>query len=304
MKKIAITTSSFAELDPVPRELIKKGGFKIVINRFGRKLLEEETISLCKGCIGILAGTESYSKNVLCKLRGLRAISRCGVGMENIDLDAAKKLGIKVMNTPSAPTIAVAELTVALMLNLLRKISAMDRGVRGGKWNKQMGNLLFRKRIGIIGFGRIGQKVSELLRFFNCEISYTDVVIKKGVSSDVKHVEIGELLRDSDIISIHVSSNDKIIGERELKQMKNGALLINVARGKVIDEDALCRALKDGHIGGAALDVFSVEPYTGQLSKLENMILTPHIGSYALESRVGMEMEAVKNLLKSLKGAI
>lgn len=302
-KKIAITTSSFAKDDPAPMEMLKKHGVRITVNNYGRKLSKEETVELCKGCVGILAGTESYDRNVLARLEGLRTISRCGAGMESIDLDAAKELGIKVLNTPSGPTVAVAELTVALILNLLRKISAMDRAIRTGVWDKKMGNLLSGKRVGIIGFGRIGKKVADLLRPFNCEIAYTDLITKDAVSG-VKCVLLKELLKNSDIISIHVSSTNKIIGDKELKQMKKGAFLVNVSRGEVIDEDALCRALEGGHLGGAGIDVFSVEPYKGSLKDLGNVILTPHIGSYASEARIEMEIKAVKNLLKSLEGVV
>jgi len=303
MKKIAVTTTSFAKGDARPIDMLHKGGFEAVLNESGRKLSREETLALCIGCVGIVAGTESYDRGLLVKLAGLRAISRCGVGMENIDLAAAGELGIEVVNTPSGPTLAVAELTVALMLNLLRKVSEMDKDIRSGRWTKKMGNLLSGKRVGIIGFGRIGQKVSELLRPFECEINYTDIAGKDKIDG-FRQLPLGRLLKDSDIISVHISSGDELIGAQELKQMKRGALLINMSRGGVVDEDAIFRALKSGYLGGAALDVFRLEPYNGPLKELENIILTPHIGSYASETRVGMEIEAVKNLLEKLKGAI
>jgi len=303
MKKIAVTTSSFAKNDPMPIVMLRKNGFQVVLNEFGRKLSKEETLALCKGCAGIVAGTESYDKELLTKLAGLKVISRCGVGMENVDLSAARELGIQVFNTPSGPTLAVAELTVALMLDLLRKVSEMDRGIRAGKWNKKMGSLLSGKRIGIIGFGRIGRKVAELLKGFGCEISYTDIAAKDAILG-FKNVPMEKLLESSDIISIHISSGDEIINAQRLKLMKKGAFIINMSRGDVIDEDALFQALKNGYLGGAGLDVFRTEPYIGPLKKLENVILTPHIGSYAMESRIGMEIEAVENLLKGLKGEI
>ena len=302
-KKIAVTTSSFAREDRAPMEMLRAGGFRIKLNSLGRKLTVEETVNLCKGCVGIIAGTESYGRGALVRLSGLEVISRCGAGIESIDLDAAKELGIRVLNTPFGPTTAVAELTVALMLDLLRNISAMDREIRSRKWNKQMGNLLSGKRVGIIGFGRIGQKVSKLLKPFGCKILYNDPAVK-SVFPGIERAKLGELLKSSEVVSIHVSSNDEILGEKELRRMKKGALLVNIARGKVINEDALYRALKDGHLGGAAIDVFKTEPYRGPLRKLTNVVLTPHIGSYAAECRIGMEIEAVKNLIKSLKGAI
>lgn len=300
MRKVAITTTSFAKSDTRPVEMLKRAGLDIAVNDLGRKLSKDETVSLCRGCVAILAGTENYDKDVLVKLAGLKIISRCGVGMENIDLKAAGELGIEVVNTPSGPTAAVAELTVALVLDLLRKISFMDRQIRSGGWEKVMGNLLSGKDVGIIGFGRIGQKVASLLEPFGCKIMYTDIV--QGAAKNHNNVPLTELLKNSDIVTLHVSSNRMLIGEKELKSMKKGALIINMSRGEVVDENALYMALKDGHIGGAALDVFSKEPYAGPLKELDNVVLTPHIGSYASESRVGMEIEAVENLLKCLKG--
>lgn len=303
MKKIAVTTTSFAKDDTTPIDILRKGGFQTILNKSGRKLSREETLALCTGCAGIVAGTESYDKGLLVKLTGLRAISRCGVGMENIDLAAARELGIEVVNTPSGPTLAVAKLTVGLMLNLLRRVSEMDKDIRSGRWSKKMGNLLSGKRVGIIGFGRIGQKVAELLRPFGCVINYIDITGKDKIAG-FRQLLLGQLLKDSDIISVHISSAEELIGAQELKQIKRGALLINISRGGVVNEDAIFRALKDGYLGGAALDVFCLEPYNGPLKELENIILTPHIGSYASEARVGMEIEAVKNLLERLKGAI
>ncbi len=300
MKKVAITTTSFAKSDTRPMEMLKEEGLEIVVNDLGRKLSKDETVSLCNGCVAILAGTENYGRDVLMKLAGLKVISRCGVGLESIDLKAANEMGIEVINTPFGPTTAVAELTVALILDLLRKVSFMDRTVRSGGWEKIMGSLLSGKNVGIIGFGRIGEKVAALLEPFGCKIMYTDIT--RGAVKNFRNVPLTELLKKSDIVSIHVSSKETLISEKELMAMKKSALIVNMSRGEVVDESALYRALKDGHIGGAALDVFNEEPYGGPLKYLDNVVLTPHVGSYALEARIGMEIESVENLLKSLKG--
>lgn len=301
MEKITITTSSFAGFDKSPVELLKENGFEVILNPFGRTLKENEIIELCKGSIGIIAGTEVLDGKTLDSLGSvLKVVSRCGTGMDSVDLVAANKLGIKIFNTPDAPTIAVAELTLGLILNLLRKISYMDRGIRRDLWKKSMGNLLSEKNVGIIGFGRIGEKVAEFLRPFECKIKYYD--IKDEVTGHgIERVELNELLNTSDIISIHVSAKKQLIGEHEINMMKKGAFIINVSRGGVIDEKALYNALKIGQLSGAALDVFEQEPYSGHLRELDNVILTPHIGSYAVETRVSMEKEAVLNLLKGLQ---
>lgn len=299
MNKIAITTTSFAKDDDEPMRLLDKSGFKIMMNPHGRKLQKDEIISLCDGALGIIAGTEKLDAETLSRLKGLRVISRCGVGMDNIDMGEAKKLGIKVLNTPDAPTVAVAELAVGLLLDLFRSIGRMDRSIRGGKWEKLTGYLCFGKKVGIIGFGRIGKKVAELLGYLGCEIRYVDPMAENAPSG-AEQATLSSLLPWADAISIHVSTSDRIIGAKEIASMKDGAFILNLSRGGVVDEEELYKALKSGHIAGAALDVFENEPYSGPLKDMDNVILTPHIGSYALESRIEMEVQAAKNLLEAL----
>lgn len=299
--KVAITTTSFGKYDRKPLDTLEENGFKTVLNPYGRKLKKEESIKLCENVIGIIAGTEVLDAEILEKLPDLKVISRCGTGLDNIDLDAAKKLRIKVFNTPNAPTLAVAEMTVGLILNLLRKINQMDASIRDGRWEKQMGNLLSGKKIGVVGFGRIGRKVAGMLSFFGCEIMFADPFVEDGTLG-FKKLPLEELLSVADIVTLHVPSGDRLIGAREIGLMKKSAWLVNVSRGGVVDEEALYHALKEGHISGAALDVFEQEPYTGLLRELNNVILTPHIGSYAKESRIEMEMQAVENLLRGLEG--
>lgn len=307
MSKIAITTTSFGKYNRKPLELLENDGYEVVFNSYGRTLKRDEIIEFCKDAVGIIAGTETFDTEVLEKLSQssvlspqscLKVISRCGTGLDNVDMKAAERLGIKVFNTPDAPTLAVAELTLGLMLSLLRKINQADSSIRRGVWEKPMGNLLCGKNVGIIGFGRIGQKVAELLMPFGCEIAYYDI----GTEGEGLRTEFEELLKISDIISIHISSKEQIIGETEIRFMKKGAWLVNVARGGVVDENALYRALKEGHLAGAALDVFELEPYTGPLPELNNVLLTPHIGSYAKETRIRMEIEGVENLIRGLSG--
>ncbi|MFA4991119.1 MAG: phosphoglycerate dehydrogenase [Candidatus Omnitrophota bacterium] len=299
MSKIAITTSSFGEYDRSALDLLKEKGLEVALNPYGRKLVKREIIEICGGAMGLVAGTETLDRDTMKDLKGLRVISRCGTGMDNVDLEAADDLGIKVYNTPDGPTLAVAELTVALMLNLIRKVSASGQDLKNGKWDKRMGNLLSGKKIGIVGFGRIGKKTAGLLRPFGCLIKYADPFL----SGDVEGFEgarLEELLAWADIVSLHVSNGEEILGEKEMLAMKKGAWLLNMSRGGVVNEEALFKALGSGHLSGAALDVFKKEPYDGPLRKLDNVVLTPHIGSYAKEARVKMEYDAVQNLLKGL----
>ena len=299
--KIIITTSSFATYDRSPLDELEKNQIDYTINPYGRKLTKDEVINLAKDADGLVAGTEPLNEDVLKQLPKLKVISRCGAGLDNVDLEKAKELNIKVFSTPYGPTLAVAELTLGLILDLLRKITIMDRELRTGVWKKQMGSLLKGKKVGILGCGRIGQKVAELLTSLEVEIAYYDICTLEGT---ILLMSKNELLSWADIITLHCSANadgQPVIGEAEVNLMKEKAWLINASRGGLVDEKALYSALSEGKLSGAALDVFDNEPYKGPLRSLDNVILTPHIGSYAKEGRIQMEKDAVQNLIKVLK---
>jgi D-3-phosphoglycerate dehydrogenase len=286
--------------------LLESNRFEVVLNPYKRKLKPEEVVALAKDCAGIIAGTEPLTEEVLRQLPRLKAISRCGTGLDNVDVEATKKRGIAVRTTPDAPTQAVAELSIALVLSMLRRINFMDKQVRSGAWSKEMGRLLSEKTVGIIGLGRIGKRVAELLKSFEVKILASEPKPdRKWVKKNkVRLTSLEELLRESNIVTLHIpytKQNRNLINAKRLKIMKRGAILINTSRGGLVDENALYQALKSGHLGGAALDAMEVEPYAGPLRELNNAILTPHIGSYALEARVQMEMEAAENLIKMLR---
>jgi len=307
--KILISTSSFAEYDKSPLRLLESNRFEVVLNPYKRKLKPEEVVALAKDCVGIIAGTEPLTEEVLRQLPRLKAISRCGTGLDNVDVEAAKKRGIAVRTTPDAPTQAVAELAIALVLSMLRQINFMDKQVRSGAWSKEMGRLLSGKTVGIIGLGRIGRRVAELLRPFGVKILGSEPKSdRKWVKENkVRLTSLEELLRESDVVTLHIpytKENRNLINAKRLKIMKRGAILINTSRGGLVDEGVLYQALKAGHLGGAALDAMVTEPYHGPLKGLDNVILTPHVGSYALEARVQMEIEATKNLINMLTEGI
>lgn len=304
--KILISPSSFGQVGFQPIDLLKENDLEIINNPYGRKLTEQEVSELAKGCIGIVAGLEPLTASVMDTLPELRVISRVGVGMDNVDLEYAKKRGILVVNTPDGPTRAVAELTIAMTMALLRKIPQADANLKKKIWQKEIGNLLFGKTIGIIGLGRIGKMVAELFIGLGNHVMGFDLqpdqkwAVKKGVQL----AAFGMVLSESDILSLHIpgnKDNTPVIGEKELIQMKDNAYLINIARGGCVDEESLFHALKTNKLTGAALDVFSKEPYVGPLCDLKNIILTPHLGSYASEGKLQMEIDAVKNLIQNLK---
>ncbi len=300
MTTVFISTSSFGQYDTSPLKLLKDAGLDVQVNPYGRTLTPDECLSLYKDIAGLIAGTETLNADILKSTKSLRVISRCGTGLDNVDLDAAREHGIKVFNTPYGPTNAVAELTVALIFSLLRHIPRMDGEIRNGKWHKRMGYLLQGKNVGIIGFGKIGQKVAELLMGLGAEIAYYDPAINELKQGCVAK-SLDEILVWSDIVTIHASGKELLLGHEELRKMKKCSWLVNCARGGLVDENVLYQLLKEGQLSGAALDVFEKEPYEGPLSELDNVILTSHVGSYAVESRVEMEVEAVKNLLQGLE---
>jgi D-3-phosphoglycerate dehydrogenase len=300
--KILISTSSFGKFGKAPLNMLGEKGYEAILNPYGRKLNTEELIDLASDCEAVIAGTETYSEEVFEKLSKLRFISRCGAGLDSIDMEAAKKHNVLIKNTPNAPSEAVAELTVGLILSSLRKISLMDRNIRGGTWKKEMGNLLSGKTVGIIGLGRIGRRVVELLTPFNVKFiaSEPNPDMEWVEKNNIRILSLEELLRESDIVTLHIpysSENRHLINSKYINLMKENSILVNTSRGGLVDEDALYSALKEGKIKGVALDVMEKEPYTGKLIELNNVVLTSHIGSYAVEGRINMEIEAVKNLL-------
>lgn len=305
--KILISSSSFGKVDGSAIETLKKAGFTVVLNPYNRKPTEDELIELVgKDVVGLIAGTEKITERIMQNAKSLKVISRYGVGLDNIDLEAAKRNGIIVCTTPDAPTQAVAELTLALILNLYRRIGEVDRNLRSGKWTPLMGRLLSGKTLGIMGLGRIGKALVKLVQPFELKITAHEPYPDNDFVSSyrVELTSLEKVLSESDIISIHVPLTDEtyhLIGKKELALMKMGAIIVNTARGSLIDEEALIEALEKEIIGGAALDVFEGEPYYGRLKNFDNVILTPHIGTYAKETRIQMEREAVENLLNVLR---
>ncbi len=305
MNNIYITTTTFGTFSSRPFELLEENQINYSLNDRGRKLDEEEIVNLLKSYEGLIAGTEVYSTEVLCKLSKLKVISRLGVGMDNIDLDYAKAKGIKVFKTQASPGIAVAELTLSLILDLLRKVSLQNNRLKSSNWEKQMGELLTGKTIGIVGLGNIGKQLVKILSGFKVKVLAYDIVEDNTFAkkNDVGYVHLEKLLKNSDIVSIHLnlsSKTKKLIDYEKLKIMKKNALLINVSRGELIDELSLLKALNEKLIQGAGLDVFENEPYNGPLINYDNVVLTPHVGAYAKEIRTKMELEATENLINGL----
>ena len=299
--QVLISTSSFNLANFAQLSDLKEAGVEVKLNPFAARLTEEQIIDLLgTNTIGLIAGLEPLTKNVLQAAKSLKVIARVGTGLDSVDLVAAKELEIAVLNTPDAPTKAVAELTIAHILGSLRHVSQADRQVRAGVWKGLMGSLLETKTVGIVGFGRIGKRVATLIAAFGASVIISDAQVK---SSDFENVGLDELCTRSDIVSLHLpysQATHHIIDEKRMNLMKKGSFIVNISRGGLVDEAMLLVALKSGHLAGAALDCFEQEPYEGELRNLESVQITAHMGSYARETRDLMEQEASRLLVNAL----
>jgi len=303
MTEIIVSTSSF-DLDDNPGiEKLRAAGLKVSGNPFGRKLTETEIDRLLSdSVIGLLAGVEPLTASVIGGARGLKVISRCGVGLDNVDQSAASEHGIRVLSTPDAPVDSVVEMTLALILASLRQIPEADRQVRDGSWPRFKGRLLKAQTVGVVGLGRIGHKVATICGGFGARVIAHDPVVKQS-SSGAECLPLQDLLQQSDIVSLHMPYNETTrhtINRQSLAAMKPGSILINTARGSLVNEGDLLTALESGRLAGAGLDVFESEPYSGPLQALPQVILTPHLASSAIETRRKMEREAASNLYHGL----
>lgn len=257
----------------------------------------------------VVRSATKVTKEVIEAGTDLKVIARAGTGLDNVDLDAAKKAGIKVVNTPGANSVSVAELTIGLMLGLFRHIPRGTNGLKQGLWEKKKlkGYELFKKTVGVVGFGTIGKQVTERLLAFGCKILAYDVVKDAG-GLDVQFVELEELYEKADIITVHTPLLDAtkgLINGKAFEQMKKGVFIIDAARGGILDEQALCDNIESGKVAGAALDVFDVEPPTDELRKkligFDNVVCTPHIGASTYEAQERVGEQIVENLIKALE---
>ena len=303
---IYVALSTFAKYGNEPLELLKQSGLRYSLNTRGRRLLKDEIVKMAVGAAGIVAGVEPYDKYVLDNLPGLKCISRCGTGIDNIDIKEAGGRGIGIRNTPDVVVLPVAELTVGMIFDLVRRLSYHAYLMRSRRWHKAPGNLLAGARVGVLGLGKIGKKVAEMLLKLNAVVYGADLSLdyEWAQRTGLKTVSTEELLNQCDLITIHTSvpvTGEFVIGQKEINAMRQGALLINTARGGIVDEAAVCGALRSGHLAGAAFDVYVEEPYNGPLCDFDNVVLTPHIATLTRESRLQMETEAVRNLLDYFK---
>lgn len=301
-KAVYVALQQFCEEDETPLRLLQEAGFQVRRNDRGRRLRKEEIPEALGDSAAVVAGVEPYDASVLEALPRLRCISRCGVGTDSIDLEAAKRRNVAVLTTAEEVVEPVAQLTVSFILALARNLPLHLRELSAGQWKKHTGRLLSEWTVGLVGFGRIGRAVEICLRPFGPSVLVSDPKAAPGsLPQGVKLFGLEALLEKSDVVSLHAGRRPDegvLIGEKELGRMKTGSFLVNTSRGYLLDEGALHGALLSGRLAGAALDVFREEPYSGPLSALPQVILTPHVASLTRASRTAMELRAARNLVE------
>ena len=308
MPKALITTVPFAQKNRIPLDLLEEAGIEYLINPIGRKLKEEELAEMVTDFDVLIAGTEPITERVMSCASNLKLISRVGIGLDNVDLLAAERRGIQVSYTPDAPAPAVAELTIGLMLTLLRHVHIANSQMHQGRWERYFGRRIPEVIIGILGAGRIGGRVlSKLSAFGASRILVNDLNPDLHVVDELKleWVDKETIYREADLISFHVpltAQTKNMVRYEQLKGMKSDAIIINTSRGGIINEQDFVKILSEGHLSGAAIDVFEQEPYSGELANIERCLLTSHMGSMSDDCRAKMEIEATEEAVRFLTG--
>jgi len=298
-------------VNPTLKEILEKNGLKVT---YEPEITPEQIAEKIGNFqVVVVRGRTKLSRELIEKADKCKIIARVGVGLDNIDEEAAKEKNIRVINAVEGATTAVAELVIGLMLSMAREITRADREIRNGNWIKKelMGSELKGKYLGIIGLGNIGKRLGRLARALNMNIIGYDVIpIDDEFSKEVglMKADLDTLLSSADYVSLHVpllDSTHHMINAEKLKLMKNTARIINTARGGVIDEEALYNSLKEGNIAGAALDVFDVEPATeNRLITLPNFIATPHIGAQTKEAQLLAANIIAEKIIQILRGVL
>ena len=308
MSKVLITTVPFGDKNRLPLEMLEQAGIEYLINPLNKKLTEDQLIDLVSDFDVIIAGTEPITSRVMDHATNLKMISRVGIGLDSVDLQAAKDRGIEVSHTADAPAPAVAEFTLGLMLSLLRSVHVSNTRMHDGHWERFFGRRLAEVTIGIIGVGRIGSRVLNRTKGFGTpKILVNDVMPNLELDREFKleWASKEKIYAEADVISLHVpltKHTNNMIRKKHLLSMKPDAIIINSARGGIVNEQDLYEVLQSGHLSGAAIDVFEQEPYNGPLKEIQRCILTAHMGSMSIDCRVRMEIEATEEAICFLTG--
>jgi D-3-phosphoglycerate dehydrogenase / 2-oxoglutarate reductase len=308
MPRALITTVPFGAKNPLPLEMLQSAAIDYVVNPLNKKLTEAELADLVGDFDVIVAGTEPITEKVMARAPKLKLISRVGIGLDSVDLIAARRRGIRVSYTPDAPAPAVAELTLALILCLLRSVHVANAQMHRGNWERVFGRRIAETTIGVIGAGRIGSRVlRRIVALGTPRILVNDVIPDHELGREFKldWVSKEEILRQADVVTLHLPLTPltkNLVRRRELMTMKPDACIINTSRGGIINEQDLYEVMAQGHLAGAAIDVFETEPYAGPLATIERCLLTCHMGSMSEDCRIRMEIEATEEAVRFLTG--
>lgn len=299
---VAIGPSSFADSDPTPLRMLEAAGVAVRENPFRRRLTEAEIIEQLQGVDGLIAGLEPLNRTVIASAAPrLKAIARVGIGVSNVDFAAAREFGVKVSSTPDAPAAAVAELTLTALLAIVRKLIPINAAMHERQWAKDISFSLDGATALVVGYGRIGARVAQLLHAFGCTVLVCDPQVDaKTLPAGMTLTTLQDGLAQADVVSLHASGDKAILDRDEFATMKKGAVLLNAARGELVVQSALVTALEEGRVSGGWFDTFWEEPYSGVLCQYPQMLLTPHTATYTTRCRLEMETQAVRNLLRDL----
>jgi D-3-phosphoglycerate dehydrogenase len=308
--KILITPTSFQKpQNAKAKAMIEAFADEIVYNPHSRPLEPDEITVLLDGVDGFIAGLDYITADVINSApESLKAISRYGAGVDRVDLDAAKAKGITVTNTPGTNAVAVCELAFAHMLCLARAIPRLDGAVKKGEWPRNNGTELRDKTLGVVGFGAIGKNLATRAKAFGMNVIAYDPYFDAAFAAKygVEQRSLDDVISGADFISLHVplmKETKHMIDKSAISRMKDGAFIINTARGGLVDEAAAAEAIKSGKLGGIGLDAYEVEPVTDSpLLGLDNVVMTPHTGAHTNEAIAGMGIMAVENLINVLQG--
>jgi D-3-phosphoglycerate dehydrogenase len=306
--RLLVTPTSYGKNDVRLKTELEAQVREVIYNPTGKPLTSQEVAELLAGIDGYIAGLDGIDAHALKNADRLRVIARYGVGVDNVDLEAAREKGIVVTNTPGANSISVAELALGLILALARQIPEAVEAVHQGKWPRFAGLSLEGKSIGILGLGAIGRQLARRLAGFDCRIVAHDPFVDAAVASDL-HVELttrDDVLRQADFLSLHLPllpETRGLVNDTFLGKMKPGSYLINTARGELIDEAALLKALQTGHLKGAGLDAFAIEPPNPKnlLLTLPQVVATPHLGAQTDGATSNMGWLAMRDCLAVLR---
>ncbi|MBL6928231.1 MAG: phosphoglycerate dehydrogenase [Rhodospirillales bacterium] len=307
--RVLVTNLPFAHINPRPLQMLEDAGAEVVLNPLNRPLGEDEYAEMLGGFDYLLAGVEPVTGKVMDGEPNLQLIARIGIGIDNVDLLAARKRGIPVTHTPDGPSPATAELTIALMLDTARGVGQADRAIRAQGWKKMVGVRMAEATVGVIGVGRIGKRVIRHLTggFPGVRILANDIEpdAEFGNELAIEWTDKETIYKTCDFVTLHVPRTAltlNLIGAKEFAMMKPSARLLNLARGGIVDEAALAHALRTGEITAAGIDVFGTEPYIGELAELENLTMTCHMAANTPDCRLAMESGAVAEIIRLIEG--